>query len=61
MYTKQNVPKDRKAEWEFKAINKERIPHPCKFCSVQMNNFSFYKYIQHAYEPSHAFSLLHAT
>lgn len=59
MYTKQNVPKDRKTEWELRAVNKERIPCSCRFFSFQRNNFSFYKYIQHTYwdlKPSYAFS-----
>lgn len=58
MCMKQNVPKDGKTERDLKAVNKERTPRSCRFCSFQMKNFSFYKYIQRVYwdpKPSHAF------
>lgn len=58
MYMKQNAPKDRKREWNLGAVNKERTLCSCRFFSFQMNNLSFYKYIQHVYldlKPSHAF------
>lgn len=44
MYTKQNVPKDRKTEWEFRA--QQRALCSCRFCSFKINNHSFYKYSQ---------------